>query len=298
MLYRTASVALLAAAVTIAPAAFADPIRVAASTSNMAMLTQEIGGEHVDVTTMAPPDRDAHYLEARPSMMAALRRAELLVSVGAELEEGWIPAALRGANNPAVMPGRSGYFEAAAQVELIGKTHHADRGRGDVHPMGNPHVYLDPMRMAEVGHALAHRLSEFRPQHRETFRANAQAFADAVEERMPKWQERVADAPGVLLFHENIDYLMERLDVPIHGFLEPLPGVPPTGRHLRSLVRDLQGERGVTIFADFEPSRGAEFIKRELGWEYFSLPTHVPIGGTAEDYFEVIDALVEAAASG
>ncbi|BAU58845.1 zinc ABC transporter [Halorhodospira halochloris] len=277
--------------------AAADTIKVAASTTNMGMLVREIGGEHVETTTMAPPDRDAHYLEARPSMMAAMRGADLLVAVGAELEEGWVPAALRGANNPDIMPGRTGYFEAAAQVELIGQTGHADRGRGDVHPAGNPHVYLDPVRMAEVGHALAHRLSELRSAHSDTFHSNAEAFEKRVKERMPEWEEKAAQSSGVVLFHENIDYLMDRLDIQIHGFIEPLPGIPPTARHLRQLVRDLEGKEGVTIFADFEPSRGAEFIKDQLGWEYYSLPTHVPVGGDAEDYFEVIDALVEAAAS-
>ena len=295
MFRRLLTTAVLGAAASAAPAA--AQIDVAATTTNMAMLTEEVGGEHVEVTTMAPPDRDAHYLEARPSMMAALRGADLVVSVGAELEEGWLPAAIRGANNPDVNPGQEGYFEAAAQVELIGQTGHADRGRGDVHPAGNPHVYLDPVRLAEVGQALATRLGNLAPEHAETFRANADDFEAAVEERLSGWEERVTDAPGVLLFHQDIDYLVHRLDVPLHGYIEPLPGVPPTARHLRRLVNELDDERGVTLFTDFQPADGAQFIERELGWSYHSLPTHVPVGGDADDYFGVIDDLVEAMAS-
>ncbi|MCG5533722.1 MULTISPECIES: metal ABC transporter substrate-binding protein [unclassified Halorhodospira] len=296
MFKRILATAVLATALAAGPAA-AERLQVAATTTNMAMITQQVGGEHVEVTTMAPPDRDAHYLEARPSMMAALRGADLVVSVGAELEEGWLPAAIRGANNPDVQIGQDGYFEAAAQVELIGQTGHADRARGDVHPAGNPHVYLDPVRMAEVGQALASRLGNLAPEHAEHFYSNADDFQAAVEERLPGWEERVADAPGVLLFHADIDYLVHRLDVPLHGYLEPLPGVPPTARHLRRLVNELADERGVTLFTDFQPADGARFIERELGWSYYSLPTHVPVNGDADDYFAVIDELVEAIAS-
>ncbi len=289
----TTALAALAAITTFGTAA-ASPVQVAATTTNMAMLAQEIGGPHVEVVTMAPPDRDVHYLEARPSMMAALRRADLVVSVGAELEEGWLPAALRGASNPAVMPGRPGYFEAVAHVDLIG---HAapDRGQGDVHPAGNPHIYLDPVRTAQVAHALAGRLAELAPEHRETFQNNAARFEATVDKRLPRWQEMAASAPGVLLFHEDMDYLMERLGIPIHGYLEPLPGIPPTARHLRQLVRDLQDRQGATLFTDFQPAGGARFIQRELGWNYHALPTHVPVGGDADDYFDTIDAIVWAA---
>ena len=120
----------------------ADPamaVDVVATTSSMGMLARTVGGEIVAVTVLAPPDRDAHSLLARPSMMIALRRADLLIAVGADLEVGWLPAALRGASNPRILPGQQGYFEGAAQLILLETGQLADRARGDIHPSGNPH---------------------------------------------------------------------------------------------------------------------------------------------------------------
>jgi len=272
----------------------AAEIRIAATTPNMGMLAETIGGDAVDVTVMAPHDRDAHYLEARPSMMAALRRADLVVSVGAELEVGWLPAAIDGAANRNVRPGRLGYFEGARHTNLIGHTHVADRAQGDVHPEGNPHFYMDPERLAEVGHALAERLGQFDESRAVDFRANAQDLEAAVDQRMPDWRERAQGAPGVVLFHEDSDYLMAALDVPIFGFLEPLPGIPPTASHLRDLVRELDGRDGVIIHRIYQPSQGAEFVGSELGWPVYSLPAHVEPGQDLHAYFRIIDQYVDA----
>ena len=281
-------------ALLLAAAPSAAEIRIAATTPNIGMLAETIGGDAVDVTVMAPHDRDAHYLEARPSMMAALRRADMVVSVGAELEVGWLPAAIDGAANPAVRPGERGYFEGARHTDLIGVGGAADRAQGDVHPEGNPHFYMDPERFAEVGHALAERLGRFDDARADDFRANAEDFEAAIDARMPEWREAASDAPGVVLYHEDTDYLMEALDVPIHGFLEPLPGIPPTASHLRELVGGLQGERGVVIHRIYQPADGAEFLQRELGWPVHALPSDVEPGADREAYFDIIDQYVDA----
>ncbi|WP_338018732.1 metal ABC transporter substrate-binding protein [Ectothiorhodospira variabilis] len=271
-------------------------VNVVATTPAMGMLAETVGGDAVSVRVLAPADRDAHYLQARPSMMAALRGADLVVSVGAELEVGWLPAAIRGANNPGVFPGRTGYFEAAAQVDLIGVGGPADRALGDVHPAGNPHVNMDPVRMAQVAHALADRLIRFDSANAEQFRANAEAFERKVEEHLPVWRERVADAPGVVFFHEDADYLAKRLDVPVLGYVEPLPGIPPTARHLRDLVRDLEGRDGVVIRATFHQERGPRFVGEQLDWPVYALPLDPEVGATADDYFDLIGQWVDAMA--
>ncbi|MCP1727683.1 zinc/manganese transport system substrate-binding protein [Natronospira proteinivora] len=282
----------------LAAVAASAEVRVAATVPNMGLLARAIGGDAVEVTVMAPPDRDAHYLEARPSMMAALRRADLLVAVGAELEVGWLPAALQGANNPRVQVGRTGYFEGAAHVDLIEAGAAADRAGGDVHPVGNPHFYMDPERMAEVAYALAQRLGQLDEDNADRFMENAERFEEAVMARMDGWEDRVSDAPGAVLYHKDINYLMRRLDVSILGYLEPLPGIPPTASHLRELVRELQGREGITLYTDFQPSRGADFLERELGWSSRQLPSQV--AADADDiqaYIDMIDAWVEALAS-
>ena len=272
-------------------------VNVVATTSSMGMLARTVGGEAVSVTVLAPPDRDAHFLQARPSMMAALRRADLLVAVGAELEVGWLPAALQGAGNPRVNPGQNGYFEAAAQVSLIDVGGPADRSLGDVHPAGNPHVNLDPERMAEVAKALAGRLGAIDPANAETYTARALTFAEQVAAQIPLWQQRVEGAPGVVLYHKDGNYLMQRLGVPIHGYVEAIPGIPPTARQLNTLLGSLQGKQGLVLQANYQPERGARFVARELGWPHQALAVEPPLDADAEAWFALIDRWVEAIAS-
>lgn len=268
-------------------------LRVAATIPNMGMLAREIGGDAVTVRVMSPPDRDAHYLDARPSMMAALRRADIVVSVGAELEIGWLPAAIQGANNRRVQPGQPGYFEAARKVELIGVGKPADRALGDVHPHGNPHIYMDPERMAAAGRALAERFGTLDRERADQFRANADRFAEQVAARMKVWREQAAGAPGVLLFHEDGDYLAFALDVPVHGYMEPLPGIPPTARHLRDLVSELSGRQGVIWTADFQDGAAGRYLSQHLGWPAYQLPSQVAVDGDADAYLAMIDAWVQ-----
>ncbi len=269
-------------------------LRVAATVPNLGMLTRAVGGDAVTVMVMSPPDRDAHYLEARPSMMVMLRRADLVVAVGAELEVGWLPAAIQGANNRRVQPGQPGYFEATRKVDLLGKGRPADRALGDVHPHGNPHIYLDPERMALVGYALAERLGELLPERADEFQQNAERFSAAVAERMPDWRARAKEAPGVLLYHEDADYLLHALDVPLLGYIEPLPGIPPTASHLRSLVRGLADQQGVIWSMNYHPTRAGEYLARELGWRSVHLPSQVAVDGDVDAYWAMIDAWVRA----
>ncbi len=267
---------------------YAD-LRVVATVPNMGMLAREIGGEAVEVRVMAPPNRDAHFLEARPSMMAALRRADLVVAVGAELEIGWLPAAIQGANNRRVQPGQPGYFEAAQAVELIGVGKPADRALGDVHPSGNPHFYMDPERLVEAGYALAQRLGSLELEKADYFQDNAERLEERVAQRMPEWREKTVGAPGVLLYHEDADYLLIRLDVPLLGYIEPLPGIPPTARHLRTLVSELEGREGIIWTMEYQPADGGRFLSRELDWPAVQLPSQVSMEGDLDEYFEMID---------
>ena len=276
----------------VAPLSWAA-LEVAATTPNMGMLARTVGGEHVNVTVLALGDRDVHRLEARPSMMVALRRADLLVAVGAELEVGWLPAAQRSAGNPRVLPGRPGYFEAASSVMLIDAGAPADRALGDVHPMGNPHVYFDPLRMAVAAEVLAERLAELDPANAAAFRDNARDFAASVDTRLRDWLVRVDNAPGVLLYHKDANYLMERLGVPVFGFIEPVPGLPPTARHISELVSELDGRQGMIFHLVFQPAQGPDRIGDALGWPVFRMESNVGEQGTLDDYLAMIESWVE-----
>lgn len=288
---------LLMLLVLVLAAPLASALQVAATTSSMAMLAREVGGGAVRVVELAPPDRDAHMLQARPSMMRALRDADLVVAVGAELEVGWLPAAIAGAANPAVQPGRNGYFEAAAQVPLLETGGAADRAFGDVHPAGNPHVNLDPERMAAIAAALAERYGRLDPAGAEGYRARARQFQAALAARLPLWRQQAAGSPGAVLFHKDGNYLLTWLGLPILGYLEPVPGLPPTAGHLQSLAEKLKGRSGIVLHAAWQPAAGAERLAALLGWKTAVVALDPPAGARAADYIAVIDGWVNALAS-
>lgn len=271
-------------------------LEVVATTTSMGMLARTVGGPQVKVTELAPPDRDAHMLQARPSMMRALRDADLVVAVGAELEVGWLPAALSGAANARVMPGRSGYFEAAAQAPLLDAGRAADRAQGDVHPAGNPHVNLDPERMAKIAQALAERLAELDPANAVAYRERARAFAREVEARAPVWRQKVASVQGLVTHHKDALYLAHFLGVPFLGTLEPAPGVAPTASHIEALAASLKGKKGLIVHTPYQPPAGAEKLANLTGWKVAQLPIDPPAGSEAAGYFALIDRWAEALA--
>lgn len=276
-----------------APLAWA--LNVVTTTASLGMLARTVGGPAVQVTVLAPPDRDPHQLQAKPSMMRALRDADLVVAVGAELEIGWLPAALQGAANGRVLPGQLGYFEAAAQVLLLDKGV-ADRARGDVHPMGNPHVHLDPLRMADIARALAQRLGRLDPARAGEYRARAEDFAHAVAARLPGWQAQAAGSGGAVLYHKDGIYLLDRLGLPLLGTLEPVPGVPPSAGHLAGLVEQLRGRRGVVLYHPYQPAAGPQRLAEALGWKAVIVPMEPPAEADAEGYLRLIDQWVAALA--
>jgi len=274
----------------------ASVLNVVATTASMGMLAREVGGAAVKVDVLAAPDRDPHMLQAKPSMMRALRDADLVVAVGAELEMGWLPAAINGAANPRLLPGHDGYFEAAAQVSLLDAGQSADRAHGDVHPAGNPHVNLDSRRMAQIARALAERLAKLEPAQTAAFRAGAQRFSAAVEQRVPGWQAQAAGSPGGVLFHKDGNYLFALLGLPILGYVEPVPGVPPTASHLNSLTAKLKGQRGVILHHAYQPAQGPQLLASRLGWKTAVVALEPAKEADAAAYFQLIDSWVTALA--
>lgn len=273
-------------------------LNVVATTASMGMLAREVGGDAARVTVLAPPDRDPHMLQAKPSMMRALRDADLVVAVGAELELGWLPAASQGAANPGILPGRPGYFEAAAQVPLLEAGGRADRALGDVHPAGNPHVNMDPARMATIARALAERMAKLEPDQAAGFRQRAEGFAAAVARRLPDWKTRTAGGPGAVLFHKDGNYLLDLLGLPVLGYLEPVPGVPPSAGHLQSLAAKLKGRPGVILHHPYQPARGPERLGELLGWPVRQVDLEPAKQADAQAYFRLIDQWVAALAPG
>ncbi len=270
-------------------------INIVATTSSMGMLSRAIGGDAVKVTELAPPDRDAHTLQVRPSMMQALRKAQLVVSIGAELEQGWLPPAIEGSSNPKILPNSMGYFEAAAQVSRIEIQANANRSQGDVHSLGNPHVQLDPVKMADIGLALAERLAKLDATNTAKYRHNAQQFKAAVEAKLPQWQKISAGSTSVILYHKDANYLLNRFNIPLLAYVEPLAGIPPTANHILSLVKQFKGKKGVILHTVYQGNAGISQLAQQLGWNHVALPLEPVSNGNQQAYFAVIDEWLNAA---
>lgn len=272
-------------------------INVVATTTSMGMLTRTVGGDQVKVTELALPDRDIHTLQVRPSMLQALRQAQLVVAVGAELEQGWLPPAIEGSANAKILPNTQGYFEAAAQVPLIDGKASADRSQGDVHPLGNPHVQLDPVRMADIAAALAERLAKLDSANSARYRQNAAAFREAINTRLPHWQQLATGSSGVMLYHKDANYLLSRFNIPVLAYVEPLPGIPPTASHLLGLVQQFRGKKGVILHTVYQGHAGIAQLASQLGWQHIALPLEPASNSNQQAYFALIDQWLTAVAN-
>ena len=270
-------------------------VNIVATTSSMGMLTRTIGADLVKVTELAPPDRDIHTLQVRPSMLQALRQAQLVVSIGAELEQSWLTPAIEGAANPKILPNTNGYFEAAAQVSLMDVKANADRSQGDVHPLGNPHIQLDPVRMADVALALAERLAKLDANNAARYRQNAQQFKADVNAKMPQWQKLAANSTGVLLYHKDANYLLSRFNIPLLAYIEPLAGVPPTASHILSLVQQFRGKKGIILHTVYQGNAGIAQLSQQLAWKHTALALEPANNSNKQAYFALIEQWLTAA---
>lgn len=267
-----------------------------------AALAKEIGGDDVRVYAATTALRDPHHIEARPSLIAQMRRANLVVCTGAELEAGWLPVLLQNANNAAVQPGKPGYFEAARFVPLLEKPARLDRADGDVHAAGNPHLHTDPRNILRVAEALAARLAEVDPANAAAHRARGQAFAARWQAAIARWEARAASLRNlpVAVQHKSFSYLLAWLGLREVAVLEPKPGVEPSVGHLARVAASLQTTPAKMVLrAAYQSPRPADWLAKRTGIPALALPYSVGGNDRAQDLFglfdDTIDQLLKAA---
>ena len=216
-------------------------LRILACEPEFAQLAIEIGGDLVDVHTASAPGQDAHFIQARPSLLAKVRRADLVLCTGAELESGWLPVLLNRGGNPAVRQA-PGLFLAAEGVERLEIPERLNRADGDIHASGNPHVHLDPRRMVTISQQLAERFAVLDADNADTYRAQQQAWQTTFAERIAHWEAHATSLRGinVVSYHRSWRYLLDWLGMNRIAELEPKPGLPPTPAHLATLVQTTQ----------------------------------------------------------
>jgi zinc/manganese transport system substrate-binding protein len=271
-------------------------LRIFACEPEWGALAEELTGDAATVYAATTARQDVHHIQARPSLIAQARRADLVVCTGADLEAGWLPLVLRRAGNPAVQPGATGYFAATDYVTLLEKPQRLDRAAGDVHAMGNPHIQLDPHNVLRVGEALGQRLAELDPEHAAEYRRNLQAFADRWRAAIQRWEAQAKPLEGmpVVVYHRGWTYLNHWLGLRQVAELEPLPGVPPSSAHLASVLNamEMQPARAV-IRAPYQDPRPVEWLHERTGIPALTLPNTVGGNDQSVDLFAWFDSIIQ-----
>jgi zinc/manganese transport system substrate-binding protein len=259
-------------------------------------LAQELGGDKVRVYTATSPLQDPHHVQAKPSLIARARTADLVVATGAELEVGWLPLVLQQAGNDKVQPGAPGYFEATAYVSLLGKPTRLDRAEGDVHPQGDPHIQGDPRNIARVAEALAQRLAQLDPGNVAYYRSRYQDFAARWCAAIAKWQQEAAPLHGTagVVQHKGFTYLEAWLGLKEVAALEPKPGMEPTTSHLAEVLATLQREPAkMVLVAAYQSDQASQWLAQRTKIHVVKLP--FTVGGTdaAKDLFSFYEDTVQ-----
>jgi zinc/manganese transport system substrate-binding protein len=284
--------------------AYAD-LRVATSLSDLASIAESVGGKHVTVIGLCKGYDDPHFVPAKPSLMKAIQNADVFVSVGLELDGGWLPVVLPGSRNPKIQPGRPGFVDASEGIDVLEKpTGTVSRAEGDVHPLGNPHYYLDPKNLEIVARHLAEVFSRLDPANAADYSSNAGAFGERMEQALAGWEKALAPYRGteIVTFHKNFIYFADRFGLKIFGNVEPKPGIPPSPRHIAELAEAMR-QAGVRVVL-YQPYYNVD-ASRQLAGKAGGVAVEIPteVGGTpeAEDVvskFDVIaSSLVEALSS-
>ncbi len=243
-----------------------------------AALASEIGGDDVSVYSATTALQDVHRIQARPSLIARYRQAELLICTGAGLEAGWLPALEQKGNNPRIRPGMSGYLEAARLVPMLGVPESVDRAQGDVHPYGNPHIQTDPRNIAMVAATLVQRMAALDPDHAQAHRQRYAAFTDRWEAAMLRWEAAAAPLRGlaVVSAHQGWPYLYDWLGLREVASLEPKPGVPPSAGHLQQVLAGLETRPArFIVYAAYQDARPAQWLAERAGIPAIKLPFSV-----------------------
>jgi zinc/manganese transport system substrate-binding protein len=286
----TALVATLAAALVAAPAVAA--LNIFACEPEWGALAKELAGPKASIYLATTAMQDPHRIEARPSLIARARSADLVVCTGAELEDGWMPLVQSQSGNAKIQKGQPGYFEAAAQVPLMDIPQRADRSQGDVHAAGNPHIHLDPANIAAVAARLAERMAQLDSSEAPQYRERAKTFLERWKTATARWDGLGAGLKGmpVVVYHRDLSYLVRWLGLREMGALESKPGLPPSASHLSGLLDSLgRNPASAIVRSAYNEPRAAQWLSERARIPVVVLP--YTVGGTdkAGDLFGLFD---------
>jgi len=288
--------ALLPSAVLTLTAAAGAKLNVVATTPDLAAIAHEVGGDLVAITTLAKPTEDPHFVDAKPSFIVKLNRADALIEGGVELEAGWLQPLLNGSRNPKIAVGGPGRIVCAQGITMLEVPTTLDRSKGDIHATGNPHYMTDPENAKIVAKHICEAFCKLDDKLCDQFQANLQKFSRRLEEKAAEWQRLLAPFAGksIVSYHNMWPYFARRFALKADLFLEPKPGIPPTPAHLAGVIARMKAEKTrVVIVEPFQNRRTAEKVAAETGAVVVDV-TQYPGGvkGTEAGYLELMDYLV------
>jgi zinc/manganese transport system substrate-binding protein len=268
-------------------------LNVIATTEDLAAIAREVGGDRINIEALARGYQDPHFVEAKPSFILKLQKADVLIAVGRELEIGWLPPLVQQSRNGRIQPGAEGYLDASLNAQILEiPTGQITRAMGDVHPQGNPHYWLDPENGKRIGKSVADKFSQLRPNDRAAFEQRYADFATRLDAAEKRWLAAMAPYKGmkVVTYHRSFPNFAERFGLEIVGYVEPRPGIPPTPQHTLDLINEMKRQNVKLVMVEpYFDLKTPNAIGRETGAAVLVVPPSV--GGVKEvtDYFKLFD---------
>lgn len=260
-------------------------------------LVKQVAGNEVDVQSLATGQWDPHFIVAKPSLVSKLRRADLLIINGAQLEVGWLPPLLRQCNNPRIQPGNSkGFLELANYITKIQVPQNVSRALGDVHPQGNPHFVLNPDNVPKMSDAITQKLCQVDSAHCSHFQQNNAKFKQRWSQSSRHWSQRMGKLKGtrVVEYHRLFDYFLEHYGLNMVDTLEPLPGIPPTPQHLAKILSEVKGQNvTLNIRGAYNPEEPSKFVSSHTNAKMVTLPHDVGAVSGANDIFGIFETILK-----
>ena len=282
-------------AIAVTGSAASAQLRVVATTPDLASVAREIGGNRVNVVALAKPTEDPHYVDAKPSHIVTLNRADALIEGGAELELGWLPPLLENSRNRKIAAGAPGRIVASEGIKMLEVPTSFDRSKGDVHSLGNPHFLIDPVDVKVIASNIADHFARIDPASAATYRSNLARFNTKLDAKLTDWQRQLAPYRGakIVTYHNDFLYLASRFGLDVVGTLEPKPGIAPSPAHLAQVIGRMKATNAKVILVQpYQSRRTAETVARQTGALVLDVSQQPGARDNTTTYFDMMDNLV------
>lgn len=267
-------------------------LKIVTTIPDLKSIAEFIGGDNVNVFSIATGYQNPHFVDPKPSYILKLSKADVFITVGLDLEIGWVPALLNSSRNQRIQKGGEGYVDASLNVPLLQIPSNTNRGEGDIHIFGNPHYWLDPLNGKIIAQTITNTLSRLDPEHQTQFKANLKVFNHTIDEKIKEWESKVSRLKNikVIAYHNEWPYFEQRFGLIIVDFLEPKPGIPPTSSQLSKIINVMKLDQiKIIINSPYFMAESADLVARNSGGKVVTLATSVGATADIKTYFDLFE---------